>query len=140
MAEDGWVPVNPRTLETQFPNVYAVGDIAQHRHAEGRRVRRGRRRGGRDRARSRASAAKATPKLYAGAGTCYIEFGGGRIGRVDVDFFSGPEAHRHLPRAERGHARGQGAVRRESQGALVRALMRVDSRRSCYSHPAPTRT
>ena len=28
MVEDGWVPVNPRTLETQFPNVYAVGDIA----------------------------------------------------------------------------------------------------------------
>ena len=29
--------------------------------------------------------------LYSGAGTCYIEFGGGRIGRVDVDFFSGPK-------------------------------------------------
>jgi sulfide:quinone oxidoreductase len=30
-------------------------------------------------------------RLYAGAGTCYIEFGAGRIGRVDVDFFSGPK-------------------------------------------------
>lgn len=29
--------------------------------------------------------------LYAGAGTCYIEFGAGRVGRVDVDFFSGPK-------------------------------------------------
>ena len=28
--------------------------------------------------------------LYSGAGSCYIEFGAGRIGRVDVDFFSGP--------------------------------------------------
>ena len=28
---------------------------------------------------------------YNGAGTCYIEFGAGRIGRVDVDFFSGPK-------------------------------------------------
>jgi sulfide:quinone oxidoreductase len=27
---------------------------------------------------------------YPGAGTCYIEFGANRIGRVDVDFFSGP--------------------------------------------------
>jgi sulfide:quinone oxidoreductase len=27
---------------------------------------------------------------YTGAGSCYIEFGAGRIGRVDVDFFSGP--------------------------------------------------
>jgi sulfide:quinone oxidoreductase len=26
-----------------------------------------------------------------GAGSCYIEFGAGRIARVDVDFFSGPK-------------------------------------------------
>lgn len=25
----GWVPVNPRTLETQFPGVYAIGDVVQ---------------------------------------------------------------------------------------------------------------
>jgi len=30
------------------------------------------------------------PPAYAGAGTCYIEFGGDRVGRVDVDFLSGP--------------------------------------------------
>ena len=28
---------------------------------------------------------------YPGQGSCYIEFGGGRVGRVDVDFFSGPK-------------------------------------------------
>jgi sulfide:quinone oxidoreductase len=28
---------------------------------------------------------------YAGQGSCYLEFGGGRIGRVDIDFFSGPK-------------------------------------------------
>jgi sulfide:quinone oxidoreductase len=28
---------------------------------------------------------------YDGLGSCYIEFGGGRVGRVDVDFLSGPE-------------------------------------------------
>ena len=27
---------------------------------------------------------------YAGAGICYVEFGAGRIGRIDVDFLSGP--------------------------------------------------
>ena len=27
---------------------------------------------------------------YEGRGSCYIEFGGGRVGRVDVDFMSGP--------------------------------------------------
>ena len=89
MAENGWVPVNPRTLETRFPGVYAVGDLANTGtpkagvFAEGAagavaasliaRVRGGGQSG-----------------AYAGAGSCYIEFGAGRIGRVDVDFFSGP--------------------------------------------------
>jgi sulfide:quinone oxidoreductase len=30
-----------------------------------------------------------TPAPYDGRGSCYIEFGAGRVGRVDVDFFSG---------------------------------------------------
>ena len=89
-ADDGFVPVNPRTLETRFANVYAVGDIANTGtpkagvFAEGA-------------AQAVASALIARirgageARLYAGAGTCYIEFGGGRIGRVDVDFFSGPK-------------------------------------------------
>ena len=28
LAVDGWVPVNPLTLETEFPDVYALGDVA----------------------------------------------------------------------------------------------------------------
>ena len=28
--------------------------------------------------------------VHAGTGSCYIEFGAGRIGRVDIDFLSGP--------------------------------------------------
>ena len=27
MAVDGWIPVDPLTLETRFPGVYAVGDV-----------------------------------------------------------------------------------------------------------------
>ena len=30
------------------------------------------------------------PAAYAGAGSCYVEFGAGQVGRVDVDFLSGP--------------------------------------------------
>ena len=26
-----------------------------------------------------------------GTGSCYVEFGGDRVGRIDVDFFSGPK-------------------------------------------------
>ena len=90
MAEDGFVPVNPRTLETRFANVYACGDLANTGtpkagvFAEGA-------------AKAVASALVARIRgqgqadLYAGRGACYIEFGGGRIGRVEVDFFSGPK-------------------------------------------------
>jgi hypothetical protein len=30
------------------------------------------------------------PAAYNGAGTCYIEFGDNRVGKVDVNFLSGP--------------------------------------------------
>ncbi|MEO8467689.1 MAG: FAD-dependent oxidoreductase [Gammaproteobacteria bacterium] len=101
LTENGWVPVNPRTLETKFPNVYACGDIANTGtpkagvFAEGAA-----------KAVGTALVAKILGKgegtLYSGAGTCYIEFGAGRIGRVDVDFFSGPKptGAYHEPSAE----------------------------------------
>lgn len=31
------------------------------------------------------------PEPYKGDGTCYLEFGEGKVGKVDVDFFSGPK-------------------------------------------------
>jgi sulfide:quinone oxidoreductase len=90
MTEDGYVPVNSKTLETRFPGVYAVGDVATIGvpkagvFAEGA-------------ARVVAASLIATlrggeqPGAYGGLGSCYIEFGGGRVGRVDVDFLSGPK-------------------------------------------------
>jgi sulfide:quinone oxidoreductase len=90
LAENGWITVNPRTLSTKFPRVYAVGDGANTGtpkagvFAEGA-------------ARAVASGIIASlrepgkPEEYDGFGTCYIEFGGGRIGKVEVDFFSGPK-------------------------------------------------
>jgi sulfide:quinone oxidoreductase len=89
LAENGWVPVDPRTLATKFPNVYAVGDIAATGAPKAGVFAEG----------SATSVAEAliasvrrsgAARPYSGAGSCYIEFGAGRIGRVDVDFFSGP--------------------------------------------------
>ncbi len=90
MTEDGYVPVKPKTLETRFPGVYAVGDCARQGtpkagvFAEGAA-----------RAVARALIARLrseeVPVTHAGTGSCYIEFGAGRIGRVDVDFFSNPD-------------------------------------------------
>ncbi len=114
MADDGFVPVNPRTLETRFANVFACGDLANTGtpkagvFAEGA-------------AKAVASALVARIRgegeatLYNGAGTCYIEFGAGRIGRVDVDFFSGPKptGTYHEPDvAMREHKNHFGASRR----------------------------
>ena len=88
MTEDGYVPVDSRTLETEFPGVYAVGDVATVGvpkagvFAEGAGAGRGR---VADRAGPRR---RAMPTAYAGQGSCYIEFGAGRVGRVDVDFLS----------------------------------------------------
>jgi sulfide:quinone oxidoreductase len=90
LAENGWVTVNPRTLETRFDNVYAVGDGANTGtpkagvFAEGAA-----------KAVAAAVAAKVRnlgkPVEYDGFGTCYIEFGGGKVGKLEVDFFSGPK-------------------------------------------------
>ena len=109
MTEDGYVPVKPKTLETRFPGVYAIGDCARQGtpkagvFAEGAA-----------RAVARALIARLrneeVPVAHAGTGVCYIEFGGGRIGRVDVDFFSdpkGPKGTYHEPsvamRADKEH-------------------------------------
>ena len=86
LTVDGWVPVDPRTLETPWPGVYAVGDVAAvgvpragvfaERQAAtvARRI---------------ASRLRGEPEgaAYDGHGICYIEFGGDEIGIVEVDFF-----------------------------------------------------
>lgn len=89
MAENGWIPVNPKNLKTRFPGVYAVGDVTSVGTAKAGTFSEGA-------ARVVAASLLAEvqggeqPPAYAGAGTCYVEFGGGRVGRVDVDFLSGP--------------------------------------------------
>lgn len=90
MTEDGYVPVDSHTLRTGHHNVYACGDVATVGvpkagvFAEGA-------------ARSIATTILAALReesgdgRYDGRGSCYIEFGRGEIGRVDVDFLSGPK-------------------------------------------------
>ena len=89
LTVDGWIPVNPRTLETKFANVFAVGDIANTGTPKAGVFAEGAARAVASRIIAAARSA-GDGGLYSGAGTCYIEFGSGRIGRVDADFFSGP--------------------------------------------------
>jgi sulfide:quinone oxidoreductase len=87
MTVDGWVPVDPLTLETAYPDVYAVGDVTSVGtpkagvFAEGQAdvvaaAIVGRVRG-------------STASGYDGRGICYMEFGDDMIAKVDVTFVSG---------------------------------------------------
>ncbi len=88
MCVDGWVPVDPLTLQTRFPDVYAVGDVTSvgtpkagvfsERQAgvvADRLIARHRRR--------------EVTSTYDGTGVCYIEFGQRSVARVEVTFRSG---------------------------------------------------
>jgi sulfide:quinone oxidoreductase len=85
-----WVPVDKQTLETKFPGVYAVGDVNGVGTAKAGVF-----------AENAAKVVAARiiagisggpmPDAYKGQGLCYIEFGKGEVGKVEVDFLSGPK-------------------------------------------------
>ena len=90
LAEDGYIPVDPHTLETRFPGVYAVGDVATIGVPKAGVFAEGAARVVADALIARLRGGE-QPDAYDGLGSCYIEFGAGRVGRVDVDFLSGPK-------------------------------------------------
>lgn len=89
LAVDGWVPVNRANLATRFPGVYAMGDVAGLPMAKA---------GVFAEAAARVVAQDIVaglrggepPPPYEGAGNCYIEFGGGLVGKVEANFLGGP--------------------------------------------------
>lgn len=84
-----WVPVNKQTLETKFPGVYAVGDVNGVGTPKAGVFAEGAARVVADAIIARVRGG-AGPEAYKGQGSCYIEFGHGQVGRVDVDFLTGP--------------------------------------------------
>ena len=88
LAEDGWVPVDPATLRTRFENVYAVGDVTSVGTPKAGVFAEGQAAVVADQliARVRGEGSGTT---YDGHGTCYLEFGAGAVGKVDVTFLSG---------------------------------------------------
>lgn len=88
MTVDGWIPVNPLTLETSYAGVFAVGDVTSV----------GTPKAGVFSERQAAVAAERIISLvrggpatseYDGYGTCYLEFGHEQVARVGVTFRSG---------------------------------------------------
>jgi sulfide:quinone oxidoreductase len=88
LAVDHWVPVDRTNLATRFPDVYALGDVTALRMAKA---------GVFAEAAARVVADDIGARLhgevlqrpYEGAGTCYLEFGGGMVGVVEANFFGG---------------------------------------------------
>ena len=89
LTENGWIPVDPSTLATRFPDVYAVGDVTSVGTPKAGVFAEGAARVVADRSIARIRGAGEAPG-YDGTGSCYIEFGGKEVARVDVDFFSTP--------------------------------------------------
>jgi len=89
LAESGWVAVDRDNLMTPFPDVYAVGDLVNipmpkagvfAENAAGvvaddivARLR-----------------GETLDRRYEGQGNCYVEFGSGRVAKVQVNFLGGP--------------------------------------------------
>ena len=87
MCVDGWIPVDPVTLATRWPGVYAVGDVTSVGtpkagvFAEGQAA---------------VVAAEIISSVrggaaagYDGHGVCYLEFGSEGVATVDVTFVAG---------------------------------------------------
>jgi sulfide:quinone oxidoreductase len=88
LAVDGWIPVDPLTLQTSYPGVYAVGDVTSVGtpkagvFAEGQATVVA--------SRIAAELRGAIPDAaYDGHGLCYLEFGRDAVAKVDVTFRSG---------------------------------------------------
>jgi sulfide:quinone oxidoreductase len=112
MTVDGWIPVDPLTLETSFAGVFAIGDVAAVGtpragvFAEGHAVV----------AADRIAAlirGTTSSAQYGGRGICYLEFGADQVALVDVTFFGdqrvgelvGPSAALAAHKAEFGSSR-----------------------------------
>lgn len=94
----GWIPVNPQTLSTQWPDIYAVGDVAFVKTPSGKPLPKA---GILAEAQARVVAANLAAELagmsashvFDGKGYCFIELGGGKATAVDGEFFALPEPH-----------------------------------------------
>ncbi len=107
LTEDGWIPVDSRTLETRFPGVYAVGDVTSVGTPKAGVF-------------SERQAAVVADRLiaqvrgeegptYDGVGVCYLEFGGEQVAGVEVTFVQGqaPFGTYSEPSAELAEVKGE---------------------------------
>lgn len=95
LAVDGWIPVDPHTLETSFPGVYAVGDVTSVGTPKAGVFSEGQAAivASQISALIRGTSDAAT---YDGRGICYLEVGHDEVAKVDVTFMAGERPHGDL--------------------------------------------
>jgi sulfide:quinone oxidoreductase len=96
VGESGWVTVNSRTLETQFPGVYAIGDVVQIAMGNGKPLPKAgvfaEAMGETIADRIAATFAGQEPEAaFKGEGGCYLEVGSGQAMMVKGHFMAVPE-------------------------------------------------
>jgi len=88
MTVDGWVPVNPLTLETSYPGVFAIGDVTSVGTPKAGVFSEGQASVAADRI-AAILRGDAGSSEYDGRGMCYLEFGQDEVARVNVTFAAG---------------------------------------------------
>lgn len=88
LTENGWIPVSRENLETKFSDVYAIGDITSVGTPKAGVFAEGAAQIAAQNILARYTGVGPT-EAYKGAGACYLEFGDGKVAKVEVDFFSG---------------------------------------------------
>jgi sulfide:quinone oxidoreductase len=88
LAVGGFVPVDPGTLATSHAGVYAIGDCATAGVPKAGAFAEG---AGRALAERLIAEVRGDPppEPYQGVGACYVEFGGGSVGRVNITVVDG---------------------------------------------------
>jgi sulfide:quinone oxidoreductase len=89
LTVDGWVAVDRDTLMTPFPDVYAVGDLVAIAMAKAGVFAENAAGVVAENIKARLRS-EAPQRRYEGEGSCYIEFGGGRVAKVEANFLGGP--------------------------------------------------
>ena len=119
LTDDGWIAVDPATMATRFPDVYAVGDVTSAPVPRAGAI-----------AEGEASTVADVlihqigggpePSPFAGEVVCFVEMGDQTIGKVNVNFLSGPAPTALFTPPSLEGAAEKTAVRGCSPAAMVR--------------------
>ncbi|WP_421118657.1 NAD(P)/FAD-dependent oxidoreductase [Aquihabitans daechungensis] len=102
LTVDGWIPVDSLTLETDHPDVYAVGDVTSVGTPKAGVFAEGQASVVADAIIARVQGSESSH--YDGKGICYLEFGNDEVAKVEVTFVQGAAPHGSMDPASQENA------------------------------------